>query len=97
MSILLHVSLRRNLPSIWRFGLSPAFARCGLPVVWLCAPSRREWALAHVAARHGVPVASLIVLRVSVPRSQLVRRRRFLWTCSRVVRSIVSVSLPAAA
>ncbi len=95
MSILLHVSLRRNLASIWRLGVSPAFARCGLPVSWFVVPSRRTWAISHVADRHGVAIADLVVLRVSVPRSQLVRRRRGVWTSARPVHSIVSVSLPS--
>ena len=97
MSILLHVTLRRNIPSIYRNGINPAFSRTQWRVCWFCPRSRRAWAIAHVAERHGVDPSEVVVLRVSLPRDQLVKRGRCMWTCAKVVRSIVSVSLPFAA
>ena len=71
MSILLHVTLRRNLPSIMARGIDPAFSQGQLPVCWFVPRCRREWAVAHVADRHGVSPAEVAVIRVSIPRSQL--------------------------
>ena len=56
-----------------------------------------RWAVEHVAERHGVPASAVSVLRVNVPRRLLTGRGRGKWTAARVVRSIVSVLLPAAA
>ena len=97
MSILLHATHRRNLPSIRRLGVSPAFSQGPRAECWFCARSRRAWAVEHVAERHGWPPADVVVVRVSVPRDLLTRRGRGLWTCSRVVKSIISVALPFAA
>ena len=59
--------------------------------------SRRAWAAEHVAERHGWAPADLVFFRVSVPRGLLTHRGCGLWTCPRVVRNILSVSLPCAA
>ena len=97
MSILLHVTPRRNLPSIYRLGVSPAFSESQWSVCWFCSPARRAWAIAHVADRHGVSPSEVAVVRVSIRRGLLKFRGRASWTCEKVVRSIVSVSLPDAA
>ncbi len=97
MAILLHVSPRRNLPSLYRNGVSPAFSRGARAECWYCSPSRRPWALEHVAERHNVALSDVVVLRVNVRRDLLTRRGRGVWTCPRVVRNILSVSLPCAA
>lgn len=92
--ILFHLTPRHNLPSIWRHGLLPAFARGLLPAVWLCCGSRRRWAFAHVEDQNYT--SDIVCLRVSIPRSWLVRRRRGVWTCARPIPAscLVSVSLP---
>lgn len=97
MSILFHVSPRRNLSSIYRVGVSPAFAAGARAECWFCSASKKAWAVEHVAERHGVPVSEVVVLRVNVRRSLLTRRGRGVWTCARVVRSVISVALPFAA
>ncbi len=97
MSMLLHVSIRRNLSSIWRLGISPAFAQGARAECWFCSRSKRAWAIQHVAERHDVPLSEVVVFRVNVPRSRLVSRRRGLWTCDTVVKSILSVAVPCAA
>ncbi len=96
VSILLHVSVRRNLASIWKLGISPAFSQGARAECWFCSRSKRAWAIQHVAERHDVPLSEVVVFRVSVPRSRLVLRRRGVWTCDTVVRSIRSVSVPVA-
>ena len=96
MSILLHVTPRRNLPSIYRLGISPAFARGARAECWFCARSLRAWAVEHVAERLGIDPADVVVLRVSGRRDLLTRRGRGKWTCPRVVRSIISVAIAAA-
>ena len=97
MSTLLHVTPRRNVPSIYRLGISPAFAVGPIAACWFCAPSRRAWAVEHIAERHGVDPSQVAVIRVNVPRSRLVRRGRGLWTCNTVVKSIRSVAICFAA
>ena len=97
MSTLLHATPRSNLPSIYAHGIDPAFSRSQWRVCWFVHPRRRDWIVAHVADRYGISPAEVVVLRVSVPRDQLTHRGRASWTCPRVVRSIVAVSLPVAA
>jgi hypothetical protein len=89
-----HATPRRNLRSILSTGLDPARSRCARLEVWLHKPSRTSWAIPHVASRHSVRVADVVVLTVRVPRSWLVRRQRGLWTVARVVppSAIVAVN-----
>jgi hypothetical protein len=89
-----HATPRRNLRSILSTGLDPGRSRCARLEVWLHKPSRTSWAIPHVAARHSVPVADVVVLTVRLPRNQLVRRGRGLWSVARVVppACIVAVS-----
>ena len=97
MSYLIHVTPRRNLQSIYALGIDPSFSLGQLRVCWFCSPRRRAWAVAHVADRHGISPAEVAVIRVSVLRDQLQAMGRCSWTCKRVVRSLVSVSVPFAA
>ena len=97
VSIFLHCTPRVNVKSILRGGIDPAYSRTQWSVCWFCAPCRRAWAIAHVADRHGVSPAEVAVLRVAIPRAWLTHRGRASWTCPRVVRDIVAVSLPCAA
>ncbi len=97
MSIQFHVTPSRNIPSIRDLGIDPYFSLGKRPECWFCSRSLIAWAVEHVAERHGVPVSAVSVLRVNVPRSQLVSRGRGKWTCAKEVRSIISVLLPAAA
>ena len=92
---LCHVTPRRNLPSIWRNGLLPHFARGVLPVVWFCTPSRRRWASVHVCDQNAT--SDVIVLRLRLPRAWLRRFRRGIWHCAQPIPSscIISVSLPS--
>ena len=78
--IVCHVTPRRNLPSIWRNGLLPHFARGVLPVVWFCTPSRKRWASQHVCDQNAT--SDIIVLRLQMPRSWLRRFRRGIWHCA---------------
>src|SRR5579884_3672246 len=89
--ILWHATPDVRVRSILRAGLLPALSRCAREEVWLCCGSRRAWALAHTQERHGVEAVALV--RVTVPRAWLVRRRRGLRTCARRIgpECIVSV------
>src|SRR5437870_5382394 len=82
---LLHITPRTNLPSIFRTGLNPAFARGRLRAVWLCSSSLTEWAIAHVAQRHSVPEGEVAVLHLRIPRSALRRRKRGVWIVQDIV------------
>jgi hypothetical protein len=97
VSLLAHATPVRNLRSIGAFGLSPAFARGRLPVVWLHSPSRSRWALPHVAARHQVAEADTVLIRLAVPRAWLRRRSRGVWVCARVIPPSCIVSVRPAA
>jgi hypothetical protein len=93
-----HASPARNVPSILANGLLIAKARGRRKAVWLHSPSRTSWATAHVAGRHEVPEADVVILTVHVPRRWLRRHRAGCW-CSPfdiLPSQIVSVRLPFA-
>jgi hypothetical protein len=63
--------------------------------VWLVSASRLRWAVGHVRARHRS--AEVVVFRVLVPRSALVRRRRGVWSSAAAVLPAQVVSVRPAA
>ena len=81
--VLYHSTPARKLPSILRCGILPVLARGARKESWLHTRGRLDWALAHVAERHGS--GAVVSLRVLVPRAWLTRRRRGVWTCARPV------------
>jgi hypothetical protein len=93
--VLFHVSPARNLKSLSRFGVLPAFARSSLKAAWLVTRSRLGWAIAHVRERHNV--SDVVIVRVLVPRSALVRRRRGVWSSASPIlpSQIIAVRPPA--
>jgi hypothetical protein len=91
--VLCHTTPVRNLGSIRTFGLSPAFARGRMRVVWLHAPSRSRWATRHCAVRHHVADADMVLIRVAVPRAWLHRRSRGVWWCDQVIPPSCIVSI----
>ncbi len=90
-----HVSPARNLRSINRFGILPSMARQGMRVSWLVSRSKVAWAINHVRDRHSV--ADVVVFRIVVERTSLIRRRRGVWTTDSAVlpSQIVSFRPPA--
>src|SRR5438105_192806 len=91
--LLAHATPVGRLASIYRGGLNPAYSRGRLSAVWLHTPGRSAWATAHVAERHQVDPARVVVLRVLVPRSWLRRNRRGVWTCNRIIPASCFVSV----
>ncbi len=81
--LLRHASLLRNLASIQRFGLLTSKSKGKLPVIWLHARSKTEWATLHTVKRHGGRIENVVVLAVDVPRRWLRRSKRGLWVCRR--------------
>src|SRR5262245_5161901 len=71
-----HATPRGNVESIRRRGLLVSKATGRRRCVWLHTPSNTAWAIEHVAARHGVDVAEVVVLRVNVRRADLVRSHK---------------------
>jgi len=57
-----HVTPLRNLTSIWRHGINPAFAQTRVKGSWFCSRERIEDAIQHVARRHCCPRDSHVVL-----------------------------------
>jgi hypothetical protein len=93
-----HATPAVNLPSIRARGLLTAMSRGVLPLVWLHVPGASRWAVPHVSRRHGVPVESVALLTISVPRSWVRRNKRGLWTCDRdIPPERISGTLPVAA
>ncbi len=75
-----HATPSCNLSSIVKRGLLCRKSRGRLPVVWLHAPSKTEWAILHTVRRHGGRVEEVIVFEVNVPSSWLRHSpRRGLW------------------
>jgi hypothetical protein len=79
--LLRHVTLRRNLKSIFGTGLQPGLARGKRKAVWLVRAGKQRWAKEHVARRHRVDARSIIVLVVDVSRGQLRRGPCGTWYC----------------
>jgi hypothetical protein len=80
--VLVHLCPRNRLVSILNSGLSPLLSQGARQVVWLMAPGKvASWGMKHIAAHHGTTTDKLVALRVLVPRKQLQRRRRGIWTC----------------
>lgn len=67
------------------FGLSPLHDRRGKGRLWLCTKCHLPWAIAHVAKRHRVAKAAVLVLEVDVPSGWLVRHRRGIYFTRRWV------------
>lgn len=76
-----HATPRKNVRSIHEHGLLPWLAKGRLRAVWLHSPAQTDWAIAHVARRHAVDPADVVILEVEVSRRVLKRFKRGLWTC----------------
>lgn len=61
---LYHVTHRRNIASIRRVGVDPAFSRGRMRCVYVVRGDRIGWAVAHCIARHDWTPKSLVVLEV---------------------------------
>ena len=83
--LLRHATPARNLASIRRAGLLTSKSQGRLPVVWMHAAGKTEWAVLHVVRRHGGRVENVVIVEVEVPRRWLRRSKRGLWCCPRDV------------
>lgn len=84
--LLYHLTERRCMSSIRRFGLDPRCSRGSRQVVWLCSRSRIVWAVNHVSAHHGTRPESMVLVPVRVPRAWLLRTNRpGIWQCNRQI------------
>jgi len=82
--VLFHATPISRLRSIRTLGLLPGCARGKLKVVWLHSLSKSSWAISHVAERHGVAEAQVVIIKLAIPRAWLRRNRRGVWVCDRV-------------
>ena len=83
--LLQHATPRKNLRSIFRFGLLPGLAKGKLRAVWLHTSAKSGWAVRHVSQRHHVDDEEVVILVVRVPRSMLRRNRRGVWFCPHII------------
>ena len=90
--ILFHATPKRNLENIERQGLDPMRATGKIKGVWLHTASRREWAILHTIQRHKCEVSEVVIIAVDVPRSQLRRRWRGLWTTPETLTEFQSIT-----
>ena len=88
---LYHTTPKSNLDSIRKNGLDPNRASGKIKGVWLHTSSKREWAVIHTANRHQIALDEVIVIEVEVPRKNLARRWRGLWTASVAISNIKRV------
>ena len=78
--VLYHITPRRNMAIIDKYGLLPERATGKEKAVWLVTRTLIPWGLAHTATKPGKgPITRLVVYRVEVSRAQLRRRCRGLW------------------
>lgn len=61
MTAYYHVTLARNLESITRTGVDPAFSKGKQQVSWFVDRSKLAWAILHVQKRYKVNMADIIV------------------------------------
>src|SRR5690349_21819754 len=71
-----HVTHAGNIASMIDKGLDPSRSRGKIKAVWLADSKRLHWAIAHVSAKHGSPMAALWVAVVHVDPRDL---KRFRW------------------
>lgn len=83
--ILYHCTPRRNKPSIRREGIDPAYSRSDTERSYYVTAGSLDWAIPHVAMRHGVDERDVIVLKCRVPRGWLTRFRRGVWYTTRIL------------
>ena len=89
---LYHATTKANLESIRTEGLDPNRAKGKESLVWLHTASRREWAILHTQTRHKCEVSEVAIIAVDVPRSQLRRRWRGLWTTPETLTDFASIT-----
>lgn len=82
---LYHCTPRRNLRGIRRGGIDPAYARSNTERSYYVTAGAIDWAIPHVAMRHGVDEREVIVLECRVPRKWLTRFRRGVWYATRIL------------
>ena len=81
-----HASPAKNLRSIFSTGIQHTLAKGKRKLVWLHEARKRTWAVAHVAARHGTAAKQVAVIEVHVPRADLRRARKGVYTIARTIR-----------
>lgn len=64
-----HWTHNTNLGMILREGLRPDLATGSKKSVWFVDSDYQEWALIHVAARHGWNVKDLVCLKLEIPEN----------------------------
>lgn len=83
--MLFHCTPRRNACSIAAEGIDPGYALSDTERSYYVTAGSLDWAVSHVAMRHGVAESEVIVLKCRVPRTWLTRFRRGVWYATRTL------------
>ena len=68
-----------NLDSVIEKGLDPSYAKSDRKLVWFCEWRGLPHMLAHVSARHSIPVTQLVVIRIRVKEGDYTHHRLTMW------------------
>ena len=88
---LYHATPRKNIDSIKATGIDPDYSTGKIVAVWLHTKSRREWAVLHTQRRHNVGASDIVIIEVEVPREDLRRRYKGIWSTANVVTNFKSI------
>jgi hypothetical protein len=87
-----HITPYVNLDSIAGYGVLPEKAKGKRKLVWLVKWRGIAWALAHCSARHGLPVGSLVAIRVLIKEEHVKHHRLSMYytdqICSRGFKAL---------
>lgn len=74
---LYHVTLRKNIKSILKNGLSPKRARTKYKSVWYVSKENVSWAIEHVVRRHNVRDKKQLVVIEATVKEQNIKTNRW--------------------
>jgi hypothetical protein len=79
--VLRHATTRQRLAAIRQEGLLVACADPAAKIkgIWMYSSRHSAWAILHTIRKHGATLEDVVIVEVTVPRSQLKRFRTGLW------------------
>jgi hypothetical protein len=80
-----HVTHKKNIDSILKCGIDPAYAQGSFNRVWLVRWYGIAWALLHISLKKRVPIWELVAFKVHVLKSRTVHFNRNVYTCKLIL------------